>query len=197
MVEALSIAVHAAGRATLSSRDTAVVVGAGMIGLLVVQVLRAAGCAAIVALDLDPARLELARKLGADAALKADDAGAVEEVKRRTDGRGVDAAFEVVGVGPAVQAAVGLLRKGGRLVLVGNLAAKVDLPLQAVVTRELTLLGSCASAGEYPACLDLMAGGRVDVAPLISAVAPLEEGAAWFERLHRREPGLLKVILRP
>ena len=62
------------------------------------------------------------------------------------------------------------------MTLVGNLAPQVELPLQAVVTRELTLAGSCASSGEYPACLDLMARGAVNVDPLLSAAAPLAEG---------------------
>ena len=81
--------------------------------------------------------------------------------------------------------------------MVGNLSPQVDFPLQAVVTRELSLYGSCASQGEYPACLDMIARGAVDVGPLITAVAPLAEGAEWFDRLYRREPGLLKVILNP
>ena len=62
--------------------------------------------------------------------------------------------------------------------LVGNVSPQVELPLQAVVTRELTLRGSCASCGEYPACLDMIARGAVDVDPLTSAVAPLAEGHA-------------------
>jgi threonine dehydrogenase-like Zn-dependent dehydrogenase len=65
------------------------------------------------------------------------------------------------------------------------------------VTRELTLYGSCASSGEYPACLDLIARGRIDVDALMSAVAPLAEGAAWFDRLYGKERGLMKVILQP
>ncbi len=77
------------------------------------------------------------------------------------------------------------------------MAPKVELPLQLVVTREISLFGSCASAGDYPACLDMMARGDLDPAPLLSAVAPLSEGASWFNRLHAREPGLLKVILAP
>jgi L-iditol 2-dehydrogenase len=81
--------------------------------------------------------------------------------------------------------------------MVGNLSPQVELPLQWVVTREVRLQGACASAGEYPVCLELMARGEVKVDPLISAVAPLEEGAAWFDRLYRREPGLMKVVLRP
>jgi threonine dehydrogenase-like Zn-dependent dehydrogenase len=71
------------------------------------------------------------------------------------------------------------------------------LPWQTIVTRELELQGTCASAGEYPACLEMMASGAIDPAPLLSAVAPLAEGASWFERLYHKEAGLLKVILKP
>ena len=112
-------------------------------------------------------------------------------------GRGADVAFEVVGVTPALKAAVDVVRKGGSVTLVGNLSAEAGFALQSVVTREITLYGSCASSGEYPACLEMIARGRVNVDALISAVAPLEEGAAWFERLYGKEPGLMKVILTP
>jgi len=81
--------------------------------------------------------------------------------------------------------------------LVGNVSPTVELPLQTVVTRQLRLQGSCAICGEYPAALDLIARGAIDVTSLISSVAPLADGAAWFERLARREPGLLKVLLTP
>jgi L-iditol 2-dehydrogenase len=75
-----------------------------------------------------------------------------------------------------VQVAVNTVRKGGSVVLVGNLAPEVELPLQAVVTRELSLLGTCASAGEYPKCIELMTRGAIQVGPLISATVSLEEG---------------------
>ena len=105
--------------------------------------------------------------------------------------------FEAVGVTPTVDLALQCLRKGGTAVLVGNVAPKVDFPLQAAVTRELSVYGSCASRGEYPKCLDLLAKGALDATPLITATAPLAEGAEWFDRLYRKEPGLLKVILKP
>ena len=81
--------------------------------------------------------------------------------------------------------------------MVGNLAPQVEFPLQSVVTREITLFGSCASAGEYPKCIELMDSGAIKVAPLISAEVSLEEGSGWFDRLYAKEPGLMKVILRP
>jgi L-iditol 2-dehydrogenase len=197
MVEPLSVAVHAVRRARVDLNDFAVVVGTGMIGLLVVEVLRAAGCGKILAADVDPTRLALACKLGADEAIRCDLVDLPAEVLRRTSGRGADLAIEAVGIAPTVAAAVASVRKGGRVTLVGNLAPQVELALQAVVTRELTLYGSCASSGEYAACLDLMARGAVQVDPLLSAAAPLAEGPAWFCRLQQKEPGLLKVILEP
>ena len=197
MVEALSVAVHAVGRARVRLDDTALVVGTGMIGLLVVQSLRAAGCGRIFVADLVPERLELARKLGADEVLDSRALDVSREILKRTGGRGVHIAMEAVGLSSTVQTAVASLRKGGQLVLIGNVAPKVELPLQAVVTRELTLHGSCASCGEYPACLDLIARGTIDVDSLISAVAPLDEGPQWFARLYEAKEPLLKVILEP
>jgi L-iditol 2-dehydrogenase len=80
---------------------------------------------------------------------------------------------------------------------VGNITPEVKLPLQKVVSRQLRLQGSCASAGEYPKAIELMSRGEIQVKPLITAVAPLAEGPQWFERLYAREPNLMKVVLTP
>jgi len=197
MVEALSVALHAVARTPVSLNDTAVVVGAGMIGLLVIQALRVAGCGHVVAVDLAQARLDLACQLGADEGLTPDSGDVVAHMLERTAGRGADVAFEVVGITSTLALATQCLRKGGSLTLVGNLSPATEFLLQSVVTRELTLYGSCASRGEYPACLDLIARRAINVDALISAVAPLAEGASWFKRLYDREPGLMKVILTP
>ncbi len=197
MVEPVSVAVHAARRVPVGLNDTAVVLGAGVIGLLIVQTLRAAGCRRIIAVDIEPARLELACRVGAGHGLRADKDDVAAEVLDMTEGQGADVAFEAVGVADTVATATSCVRKGGRVALVGNVSPEVSLALQAAVTRELTLYGSCASSGEYPTCLDLMSGETIDVTPLISAVAPLSEGAEWFGRLQRRAPDLVKVVLTP
>jgi len=196
MVEPVSIAVHAVEITPVSLGDTAVVVGAGMVGLLVVQALRVAGCGRIIAVDLEPEKLELAEKFGADVGYKADACDVPQDVRDLTGGRGADVALEVVGLSASVNTAIASLRKGGSLTVVGNLSPKVEFPLQVVVTRQLRLQGSCANAGEVPACLELL--GRKAMTPelLISATPPLAEGAAWFNRLYAHEPGLLKVILQ-
>ena len=197
MIEAVSVAVHAVGLTPVRLGDCALVVGAGMIGTLALQALKLAGCAQIVVADVDSARLEMARQLGATAVVNPKEADAAELVRGLTSGRGADIALEAVGATEPIQTAIAALRKGGALALVGNVAPRIELPLQAVVTRQLRLFGSCASSGEYPACIDLLARGAIRVEPLISAVAPLAEGPAWFERLYLREPGLMKVILQP
>ncbi|MGD0743733.1 MAG: zinc-binding dehydrogenase, partial [Verrucomicrobiota bacterium] len=197
MVEPVSIAFHAVRRSPPVLNDTAVVVGAGMIGLFVIQALRLAGCGKIIAVDVIPDKLKMARDLGATHTVNSREEDAVAHVQGLTGGFGADLAVEAVGMTQTVETAVRCLRKGGSVTLVGNLSPRIELPLQVVVTRELTIYGSCASSGEYPACLDMLVRGSINAAPIQSAVAPLEEGASWFDRLHRQEPGLLKVILKP
>jgi len=197
LIEAVSIAVHAAKITGIHPGDSAVVIGAGMIGLLAVQALRVYGCSKVIAVDLEESKLALARFLGADETLLAADSDLSPKLKAATEGRGSDIAVEVVGVQKSVLTAIDSVRRGGTVTLVGNLSPVVEIPLQTVVTRQLRLLGSCASAGEYRECIHLMDTGAINVDPLISVLAPLSEGAEWFNRLYAREPGLMKVILQP
>jgi L-iditol 2-dehydrogenase len=197
MIEAVSVAVHAVSLTPFAAGDTAVIIGCGMIGQLTIQAARAAGFASVFAADIDEARLELARRAGADAAFHSKTCDVPAEIHARTEGRGADAAFEAVGATEPIRAAVACTRKGGAVTLIGNTSPSIDLPLQEVVTRQLRLQGSCASAGEYPKCIELLSTGSIRVNDLISARATLEEAAGWFERLYRREPNLMKVIVHP
>jgi L-iditol 2-dehydrogenase len=196
MVEALSIAVHAVGRTPVFLNDSALVVGAGNIGLLTLQMLKAFGCNPVIVADIDEGKLEWAARFGADLVIHSGKNDLGQEVRKQV-ARGVDVAVEAVGVTAALQDAVAALRKGGSLTLIGNVSPAVELPLQAVVTREISVNGSCASSGEYPTCLELISRRAVDVDTMISASPPLSEGAEWFQRLYRKEPELMKVVLVP
>jgi L-iditol 2-dehydrogenase len=165
--------------------------------LLILQAAKAAGAAHVLITDVDATRLDLARRVGADGTLDASGGALETEVLRLTGGKGMDLALEAVGRNETVAAAIQCVRKGGGVTLVGNIAPEVTIPLQKVVTRQLRLQGSCASAGEYPEAIDLVASAKIRVKPLITAVAPLQDGPAWFRRLHAREPNLMKVILTP
>jgi L-iditol 2-dehydrogenase len=196
LLEAVAVALHAVSLVPVVPGSAALVVGAGTIGLLLQQALRVAGCSRVFVTDVDPTRLKLSKELGATVTISAGpDLSA--RILQLTDGLGVDIAIEAVGNTATVNTAIDTVRKGGSVVLVGNISPEVTLPLQKVVTRQIRLQGSCASAGEYPQAIKLVSSGKIHVKPLITAVAPLHEGPQWFERLYAREPNLMKVVLAP
>lgn len=196
MTGALSVAFHTVGKMPITTEDTAVV-GAGIIGLLLVQTLRRVGCRTIVSVDVDDTRLGLSTGIGADTTINSAWDDAARLVFELTSGRSADVMFDAVGIPQTVEAGVAVLRKGGKLCLIGNVSQRVEIPLQTVVNREIDLPPSCASSGEYPAWLEALAAGKIDVDGLISATPPLSEGQRWFDRLHAREAGLMKVIFKP
>ncbi len=197
MLEAVSVALHAVRVSEMKGGETALVIGAGMIGLLTLQAAKAAGAAQVLIADIDRTRLERAEKLGADETLLLSGNELVQEILRRTDGRGVDLVLEAVGRDETISASIASVRKGGTVTLIGNISPQVKIPLQVVVSRQIRLQGSCASSGEYPEAMELLASGKIKVKPLITAVAPLSDGPQWFARLHAGEPNLMKVVLDP
>ena len=196
ILEAVSVALHAVSLVSIRLDSTALVLGAGTIGLLLQQALKVAGCSRIVVTDVDSTRLKLSEQLGATATLKSGP-DLVSKVMDLTNGIGVDVAVEAVGITPTISSAVECVRKGGTVLLVGNITPEVTIPLQKVVSRQIRLQGSCASAGEYPQAIELMSAGQIKVGPLITARASLDQGPQWFERLHAHEPNLMKVVLEP
>jgi L-iditol 2-dehydrogenase len=197
LTEPAAVALHAIYLAGLRENDTVVVIGAGMVGMFVIQLLKIKGCKNIIAVDTEPGKLNLAKQSGADHVFTPDDPALNDKINALTGNRGADIAIEVVGIGATLNKAIELVRKGGTLVLVGNLSPNVELPLQKIVTRQLKLQGSCAINGEYPEILQLISEGKLNVRSILSAEAPLAQGAEWFHRLYNKEKGLMKVILKP
>ena len=197
MLEAVSVALHGVRISEMKGGETALVIGAGMIGLLTLQAAKAAGASRVMVADIDQSRLERAAKIGADDTLLLSGSALVKEVYRRTEGRGVDLVLEAVGRDETIAASIASVRKGGTVTLIGNISPEVKIPLQVVVSRQIRLQGSCASSGEYPQAMELIANGKIKVKPLITAVAPLSDGPRWFERLHAAEPNLMKIVLDP
>src|ERR1700761_857628 len=197
MLEAVSVALHAVGVSEMKGGETALVIGAGMIGLLTLQAAKAEGAAEVLIADIDPTRLERAKSLGATETLLLSGDALVKEILLRTEGKGVDLVLEAVGREETIAASVASVRKGGTVTLIGNISPRATIPLQVVVSRQIRLQGSCASAGEYPQAMEMLAAGKIKVGPLITAVAPLSDGPRWFARLHAGEPNLMKVVLDP
>jgi len=197
MVEPAAVAAHAVSLTPISLNDTALVIGCGMIGLFLVQMLGLVGVGKIIAIDLDEERLNLALEFGADLAIHANKEKVVDAVKQSNHGRGARIGFEAVGHSTTIKTAIECMDKGGTLTLVGNVSPTAEIPLQKVVIRQLRLQGSYAICGEYRAVLDMIRRHELDVDSLQGFKAPLSEGAAWFTRLYQKEKGLMKVILHP
>jgi len=196
MVEPIAVALHALNLSGVKIGDTVAVFGSGMIGLFLIQLLKMAG-SNVIAIDIVQEKLELAREAGALLTINNQIDDTPAKIKDQTQGRGADLAFEAVGISQTIKSAIESIRKGATLILVGNLTSIVEFPLQKVVTQEITIKGSCAINGEYSTVLDLLSKGKINVDKMISAVAPLSEGAFYFDRLYNNKEGLLKVLLKP
>jgi (R,R)-butanediol dehydrogenase/meso-butanediol dehydrogenase/diacetyl reductase/L-iditol 2-dehydrogenase len=187
LTEPAGVAAHALRITPLNLNENIAVAGTGLIGLLLIRILRPSVSGQIFALDTDPARRQAGLDSGADAALDPADKDLAGKLRTLSGGRGIDRVFEAVGASAPIQTAISIVRKGGSVTLIGNICPTIEAPLQTVVSRQISLLGSCAIAGEYPVVLDLMARKKLNVLPLISKTAPLSEGQIWFDKLYNRE----------
>lgn len=197
LLEPASIGTHAANRAPISNDDTVVVIGAGTIGLFILQGARLRGAAKVIAVDINEFRLELAQKIGADKLINPLKSDLPEAILQETDGKGANVTLEAVGYAKTFTDAVAVTRMGGHIVAVGNLEKKAEFDLQQLVAKEHTFIGSYASSGEFRDCIELVASGKINVEPLISGILPLEEGPDAFDRLLKAEENLLKIVLEP
>ena len=197
LLEPASIGTHAANRAPISNNDTVVVIGAGTIGLFILQAARLRGAAKVIAVDINEFRLDLAKKLGADKLINPLKSDLSEAILQETEGKGANVTLEAVGYAKTFADAVSITRMGGHVVAVGNLEKKAEFDLQQLVAREHTFTGSYASSGEFRDCIELVASGKINVEPLISDVSPLEKGPDAFDRLLKAEENLLKIVLEP
>ena len=197
LLEPASIGTHAANRAPISNNDTVVVIGAGTIGLFILQGAKLRGAAKVIAVDINEYRLDLAKKIGADRLINPLESDLSEAILQETEGKGANVTLEAVGYAKTFADAVSITRMGGHIVAVGNLEKKAEFDLQQLVAKEHTFIGSYASSGEFRDCIELVASGKINVEPLISDVLPLEQGPDAFDRLLKAEENLLKIVLEP
>jgi 2-desacetyl-2-hydroxyethyl bacteriochlorophyllide A dehydrogenase len=192
LTEPLAVVVRAVGRGTPRPGESAAVVGAGNLGLLASQVLRARGVR-VLTVARSRTRLPLASTLGADAVHALAD-GPLEPVARKFSGReGVDLVVETAGTPEAVNHALELVRPGGRVVLTGLPHEPTPVAFFSVVRREVTIVGSMIYQDEFPEALRLIADGHVVTTPLLTHRFPLAEIDAAFAA--HRDPASIKVAL--
>jgi L-iditol 2-dehydrogenase len=188
---------HATRITPIEPGGVVVVVGAGAIGLLTMQAARLRGAGTLVVMDVREERLALAGQLGADVVVNSATGDPRDALRTATGRSNADVVMEAVGIQATVQLATDLAAPGGNLTLIGNVQPSIEQNLQGIISKELTIRGSAASAGEYPACLAFLAAGRLQVKPLISRVMPLADGQAAFDALRSGESDLFKIVLSP
>lgn len=197
-VEPLSVGLHAVKRASIRLGGAVAVLGAGVIGLMSVQAAKLAGAAKVLVTDLFDYRLKLARKLGADAVINVKEEDPVKAVMELTDGKGVDAVLEAVGIQKTVQQAMAMVKKGGVVTAIGMLAKTMELEMLDAVVRETEVRGSYGyTPEEFKLALDMIGAGRADVKSLITHVFPLKDIVKGFEALSEKKEGVVKVVIKP
>ncbi|MBI1293698.1 zinc-binding dehydrogenase [bacterium] len=197
LCEPLAVAMHAVQITPMDIMTDVAIIGSGTIGLLVLLAAKLKGAGRVIVIDKMPRRLEMAKQLGADIVINAGEQNAVDVVRELTSG-GVDVTLEAVGYSATAQQAIDITRNGGNVTWIGNSAKMIEIDMQSVVTREITVRGTYAFTDyEFGKSIQAMAGGRIDVQPLIEKVAPLAEGPAYFKQLASGEIDLVKVVLEP
>ncbi len=194
LCEPVGVACQAIRRARVTSGDTVLVIGAGPIGLLVMQVARARG-AKVFASDIDPDRLRLAKRLGAGVAIDPGEEDLSDAVKGLTDGDGPSVVIEAVGSETTIDQAVQVVSAAGRVVLVGLFGETMPFKPIALIRKELDLLGSRNSSGMFPEAIRLIAAGQVGVADLITHRFSLEESPEMFRGIDEGRIRPVKAVL--
>ncbi len=183
LCEPLSVGIHAVRRGNVGVGDSVLVTGCGPIGLLAMEAAKAAGATEMFVSDVVPEKLALADSRGADATIDVSEADLADAVSRRTDGEGVDVVIEASGATPAIRTTTDAVRRGGTVVLVG-LSQDDEIPLATgdIIDNELDVRGSFRYRNTYPAALQLLADGAVDVEGIVDFEMELPDVDEAFER---------------
>lgn len=198
LIEPLSVGYHAVERSGAKAGDVALVGGAGPIGLLTAAVLKAQGVTVAIS-ELSPLRREKALEAGvADYALDPSQVDVAEEVRKITDGKGADVAFECSSVQAVLDTLMDALRPTGVLVVVSIWGKRSDFDIHKLVMKEIDMRGTIAYVNSHPATIELVESGKIDLSPFITGKIGLEglvdEG---FDTLINRNETAVKILVSP
>ncbi len=198
IADAISTPYHAVvNRGQVKAGDNVVVFGCGGVGINTVQIAAAVG-ASVIAVDLMPEKLELAKKLGAQAVINPKEVERVDKVVKKLTGRGADVAFEAIGNPKTIQEAFSCIRKGGRTVVIGYTDKTVELPASKIMFFEQEIVGSLGCRPvDYPRIIEMARIGKIKVKELVTGKFPLEKINDAFDLLRSGDPNVLRSIVVP
>lgn len=196
LMEPLSVGVYAVHRSGLKAGQSVAILGAGPIGLVTLQVARAAGAGSITVFDIDQRRLGIAKKLGATTILNPQNGPPEEQFRELTDGRGVEIVFDAAGSPKSAALAVHVAKRGGRVVMIGfALEDNFPYPLVTAMAKEIDIVTVFRYANAYQSSVNLVSAGRIDLKSLITHHFPLEEAERALQLSDRREDGVVKAMV--
>jgi L-iditol 2-dehydrogenase len=197
LIEPLSVAVHAAHRAGLTSGESVAVLGTGPIGMMVAAVSSVRGASPIIVVDLQQHCLDVAQsRLGATHSLLADEGPIADRILDITGGQGIDVVYLTAGVSPLVQEALKTVERGGRVVFLALFDEPVQFEPFAIVGQDVSFVGSqMYNTADIRTAIDLLASGAVQAEAMVTHVLPLEEAQRGFDMAATKADGAIKVVL--
>ena len=196
LIEPFAVAYHAVSKALPVKGKTVMIAGAGTIGLLVQVVAKHFGAGKIVMVDLSEDRLAAAKKMGADITINPGSQDMDEVLTQEGIRKSVDVTIECVGITPTAQQTINYVRNTGTVVWVGNSAQMININMQQIVTRELTVYGTYIyQPKDYAESIALLAKGEIDISGFVSAEVGMGDAEAMFKRLAGGDTTMIKVLV--
>ena len=198
LAEPFAVALGAVKKAGSLKDKKVLIVGAGTIGLCILELVKLRSPRLIIVSDLSDARLKLAQELGADRVINPGKEDYLDGVSRFTSGSMVDVSIEAVGIAATVNQAIKSLKRMGICLWVGNSAREIEVNMQEIVTRALKIFGTYIyTHGEFGEVVDIMGAGGLMAERLISKTVSLQEGPDAFKALHEQPDSFIKILVNP
>jgi 2-desacetyl-2-hydroxyethyl bacteriochlorophyllide A dehydrogenase len=193
--EPLAVALYAVTQTQPKPEDTVVVIGLGIIGLCIVQILKSMGVTKIIASGRREKRLQMAKEGGADVVVDAAQEDIVPVVEKESPGKGADIVFECAGSPATFQQAIRIVHRGSKINLVGLYQEPITWSPTFLVGNDITLIG-CGLRWDLPGAIDLLKSGKVDTKPMITHEFPLDKTKEAFNtQLESKDA--IKVLVKP
>lgn len=197
LVEPLSVAMHAVKAAEIRTGHSVAIFGAGALGLMVLRLAKLSGATEIFVVDVNNFRLKKAKKLGASQTINASQHEAVEVILEKTDGLGVDRAFEAVGLEKTLVDSMRVLKKGRTSIILGLFEDQdIQIPANILVTREIALKGCLTYCWDFQDTIKLLEMGDVKLGEIITHTMPVSKLQQAFELMMDPENEAVKVVIQ-
>jgi len=195
LVEPLAVGMHATLRAGAKPGMTVLIIGSGCIGLVTLLACRSQGIGTVYVADMYDNRLAKARAFGARDVINSGRTDLVEKVNELTENRGADIVFEAAGSPKTAELTQRVVKKGGKIVVVGNTHGSVPFDLMKIGSREVDIIGIFRYRNLYPMLIELISAGIIDIAPICTDLYAFEQIQRGFEDAHERKMEVVKAVI--